>query len=178
MRRWDRKEIGSGRVLGVAVAAGLLVAAMAPRPSHAQDFDDATIDLGIRVYKANAVCQLCHGWTGTGGIPGDEGAAGPPLTETQLGYDDIVEVVRCGRPVSGMPRHSRKAWTADEPCYGMVEADVGDGLPPGPEHNWLREEQIKAVAAWIVTAYKGKEMTLQTCERFFDAGARQCNDWR
>ena len=177
--RRARDEFHSVSALsGLALAVGLIFAAAAPHAALAQEFDVATIDLGRKVYKTTAICQFCHGWTGTGGMPGDEGAAGPSLVATLLEHEDIVDVVRCGRPSSGMPRHSKKAWSEDAPCFGMLEAEVGNDLPPTPEKSWLRDEQLNAVAAYIVTVFKGKGMDLEECEKFFRQGARQCNEWR
>ena len=85
MRRRARGDFRSDGMLGwLVLAVGLIFAAAAPHAAFAQEFDAATIDLGRKVYKTTAICQFCHGWTGTGGMPGDEGAAGPSLVATLL----------------------------------------------------------------------------------------------
>lgn len=162
----------------MALAALLAIALGYSGTGLAQDVDQAALDAGLKVYKTTALCQDCHGWTGGGGLPGDEGPAGPSLIITELDWQGIVEVVRCGRPSSGMPRHSKTAWGADETCYGLVAEEVGDQMPPSPEGRWLRPSQIENVASYIIATYKGKETTLEVCERFFSKGSRSCNDYR
>lgn len=162
----------------LALAALLAIALGFSGAGLAQEVDQAALDDGLKVYKTTGVCQDCHGWNGDGGLPGDEGPAGPSLVITDLDREGIMEVVRCGRPSSGMPRHSKSAWSANETCYGMVTEDVGDQMPPPPEGRWLRPSQIENVATYIIAVYKGKEMTLENCERFFHKGSRSCNDYR
>ena len=166
----------AGRPL--ALAAFLAIALGYSGSSLAQDVDQAALDDGLKVYKTTGVCQDCHGWTGGGGLPGDEGPAGPSLIVTDLDWEGIVEVVRCGRASTGMPRHSKTSWGADTTCYGMVEAEIGDQMPPPPEGRWLRPSQIENVASYIIATYKGKEITLEVCERFFSKGSRSCTDYR
>lgn len=166
----------AGRPL--ALAAFLAISLGISGAGLAQEVDQAALDDGLNVYKSKGVCQDCHGWTGGGGLPGDEGPAGPSLIVTDLDWEGIVEVVRCGRPSSGMPRHSKTAWGAETTCYGMVAEDVGDQMPPPPEGTWLRPSQIENVASYIIATYKGKEITLEFCERFFSKGSRSCNDYR
>lgn len=164
--------------LFTVLAAPLAIALLYSSVGFAQDVDQVAVDAGLKVFKTTGVCQDCHGWNGDGGMPGDEGPAGPSLIITHLDWEGIVEVVRCGRPSTGMPRHSMTAWSAKEPCYDMVAEDAGDQLPPSPEGQWLRRSQIENVASYIIAVYKGKEMTLENCERFFSKGARSCNEYR
>lgn len=125
---------------------------------------------GKEVYEA-ANCIGCHKWHGQGG--GGYGGAALSLRETGLEREHLVEVIRCGRPATGMPYHLKKAWK-DVPCYGMHAADIGKDLPPTPA-DFLREYEIEAVADYVIDHLKGRaEPTKEECVAFWGEGAREC----
>src|ERR1700739_2104820 len=83
-------------------------------------------EAGKAIYK-RANCFGCHKWHGDGG--GGYGGAALSLRATQLDRDQIIEVVRCGRPGTGMPYHDRQAYKESE-CYGgLTPKDLGEAMP-------------------------------------------------
>lgn len=129
-------------------------------------------DEGQRIYeKAN--CVGCHKWHGGGG--GGYGGPALSLRDTHLERDEIVEVVRCGRPYTGMPYHDRDAYKEHE-CYGgLTTRDLGRDMPQEAA-NFLRPKEIETVVDYVIRQIKGKgPPTYQDCVDFFGAGARACN---
>ena len=59
---------------------------------------------GLNVYKKGN-CMGCHSWHGKGG--GGYGA-GVSLRNINLTLTEIINVIKCGRPGTGMPYFSRK----------------------------------------------------------------------
>jgi mono/diheme cytochrome c family protein len=150
--------------------AALCAVSMAPAPAAAQD-----LELGKEVYeKAN--CVGCHKWHGDGG--GGYGGAALSLRETQLDRDLLLEVVRCGRPATGMPYHDRDAY-GEVDCYGgMTEADLGADFPPKAA-TFLRAEEIEAVVVYVATRLQGQgEPTKEDCMAFWGEGSRECESMR
>src|ERR1700712_1007685 len=83
-------------ILGTCVI-GLVVAALTITVTKAENDE---LGNGKKVYE-RANCVGCHKWSGVGG--GGYGGAALSLRATQLSHDDIVEIVTCGRPGTGMP---------------------------------------------------------------------------
>lgn len=121
--------------------------------------------------KAN--CIGCHKWHGGGG--GGYGGAARSLRETLLDADGLREVIRCGRPFTGMPYHERSAYKGDDQsCYNTTAASLGDGVPPRAR-SFLRDRQVDDVIDYILTELKGKgEPTVEECIKFWGEGSRQC----
>jgi mono/diheme cytochrome c family protein len=125
---------------------------------------------GKAVY-VEANCVGCHKWHGQGG--GGYGGAALSLRETALERQDLIEVIRCGRPATGMPYHLRTAWKSAE-CYGMKAADIGSDMPPTAP-KFLRDYEIEAVADYVTEALKGHgEPTKEECVAFWGEDAREC----
>jgi mono/diheme cytochrome c family protein len=152
-------------LLGLAsLWAGMVMPAP---PAAAQD----NLELGKDVYeKAN--CVGCHKWHGDGG--GGYGGIALSLRETQLDRDLLLEVVRCGRPATGMPYHDRDAYKKVD-CYGgMTKADLGGDFPPKAAA-FLRDEEIEAVVVYVTTQLQGHgEPTKEDCIAFWGKGNREC----
>jgi mono/diheme cytochrome c family protein len=126
---------------------------------------------GQRIYeKAN--CVGCHKWHGGGG--GGYGGAALSLRDTQLDRDQIIEVVHCGRPGTGMPYHDRDAYKAYR-CYdGLTVQDLGKDMPVEAA-NFLRPNEIEVVVDWVLANLKGKgPPSYADCINFFGPGARAC----
>jgi mono/diheme cytochrome c family protein len=158
----------SRRVITIVLLAGLSVTF---NPAGAQ----APSDPGRRVYeKAN--CVGCHKWHGGGG--GGYGGAALSLRETTLERADLIEVIRCGRPATGMPYHDRNAYKGAE-CYGgMTKADLGADFPPKAA-TFLRAEEIEAVADYVQTQLQGKgEPTHDDCVAFWGPDSHECQAMR
>ncbi|WP_407114511.1 c-type cytochrome [Bradyrhizobium sp. LMG 9283] len=134
-----------------------------------------TLDEGQRIYeKAN--CVGCHKWHGGGG--GGYGGAALSLRATQLSRDQIVEVVHCGRPGTGMPHFDRDAYK-DYRCYsGVTAEDLGKDLPLDAA-TFLRPNEIEKVTDYILKHVKGKAQTsFQDCIDFFGEGSRACDVYK
>src|SRR4051794_21258639 len=98
---------------------------------HAQDRS-----FGDRLYHEKADCQFCHGIDGDGrGDPRSPGKA-PDLRATKLDREQLIEVIRCGRPGSQMPHFDKYAYEAKE-CYGLSAAELGQQIPPDPHSTSL-----------------------------------------
>ena len=123
------------------------------------------------------MCSFCHGWHGKGARVEGMGY-GANLTETALERADLIEVIRCGRIGTWMPRHGRQAWKRDDKCYGLTAAEVGGDVPDTPVNAYLRDEQVEAVADYIIAVYKGKEMTLANCVAYYRETSRICDEFR
>ena len=132
----------------------LLLAAIAFAPTtgivHAQDRS-----FGDRLYHEKADCQFCHGVDGDGrGDPRSPGKA-PDLHTTKLDREQLIEVIRCGRPGSQMPHFDKYAYDAKE-CYGLSAAEFGQQIPPDPHSTSLTMREVEAVADYILGTYNGK----------------------
>ena len=85
------------------------------------------IEYGKEVYKNKGNCQFCHKWDASG----DTGYGGIALSlrKSFLTREQFAEVVKCGRPLTGMPYHDQFAYN-DKRCYGMTREDLGKDMPP------------------------------------------------
>lgn len=151
-------------VFGMMTAVSTLLAAMV---ASGQD-----LEAGKKIYK-DANCIGCHKWHGGGG--GGYGGAALSLRKTELDRDILIEVIKCGRPATRMPFHTRGAYKAVD-CYeGMTKADLGKDFPPKAA-KLLRDEQVEAVTDYLLASLKGKgEATYEQCIDFWGDGARQCS---
>jgi mono/diheme cytochrome c family protein len=84
-------------------------------PSPAQD--EARVKAGLDAWK-NAGCSECHGAFADGERERDEAPVGANLRSTRLDNAAITEVIRCGRPNTGMPRFDDGAYT-QRACNGQ-----------------------------------------------------------
>ena len=130
-------------------------------------------DEGKRVFKE--LCSGCHKWHGGGG--GGYGGAALSLRQTELTREQLVEVVNCGRPGTGMPAFRRDAY-ADGSCYGLKKADLGKDAPPEANH-FLRPREAEAVADYVLANVKGKgEPGLADCQAYWGEQSRVCEEYR
>ena len=158
-----------------AFAAVALAAASAfAAPAMAQGGPGRAGDTGKQVYqKAN--CVGCHKWHGGGG--GGYGGAALSLRASGLTREQIVEIVNCGRPGTGMPYHRRGAYDAAE-CYGLSREDLGKDIPVEGAA-FLRPAEVEAVADYMINAIQGRgEPGYADCAAFFGEGNRACNPYR
>lgn len=167
--------------MGAAAAAVALLALAGSAAAQGFDTEDPALLDGLRIWKSNATCVLCHSWDGMGqrvkemenlGVNFDA----PELVNTILEREDIIEAVRCGRIDSIMPKHDRRSWTNELNCYGMTIGDVPTELRPfEPLVRWLREEQIQNVTDYLIAMYKSGPMTKAKCQFYWQRDdARQC----
>jgi hypothetical protein len=155
--------------------AGALATALAAGAGWAKGgFEHTRGDEGKRVYQ-RANCVGCHKWHGDGG--GGYGGAALSLRATQLTREQIIEVVKCGRPGTGMPYHQRGAYD-DDGCYGLNKEALGKDAPVEAAA-FLRPGEIEAVADYVLAAMKGRgEPGYADCAAFFGEGARVCNTYK
>src|SRR5215831_11204866 len=109
------KRLHFGMTVIVAATVFQLSAVDAARAQSAFSTEDArAIEFGKEIFKVKANCQFCHKWDASG----DTGYGGVALSlrKTQLTPEQFTEVVRCGRPRTGMPYHDRLAYT-DKRCF-------------------------------------------------------------
>lgn len=156
--------------LPALVIAAAAAAITATPPASATTPADA--GQGRIVYeKAN--CVGCHKWHGGGG--GGYGGAALSLRETQLDHAQLVEVVRCGRPSTGMPYHDRHAYKTAECFGGMSLEGLAPADLPRPPARFLRPDEIEAVVLYVETAIQGKgEPTKADCIAYWGPTAREC----
>ncbi|XIA63590.1 hypothetical protein ACFIOY_31610 [Bradyrhizobium sp. TZ2] len=98
----------------------------------------------------------CHKWHGNGG--GGYGGDALSLRKTELTRDQIIEVVGCGRPGTGMPFFIRGAYD-EVKCHGMNRQDAGAQMPP-EGGTFLRPKDIEAVADYVIAHIKERASPL------------------
>lgn len=157
---------------GVLAVGTLVLLAGAAGPASAQTEQERMIAFGLTIFKEKGNCQFCHKWDGTG----DQGYGGNALSlrGTQLTRELLEEVVKCGRPSTGMPLHDKFAYT-DKRCYGLTKEDLGKDVPPQP-FEYLNKREIEAVAEFIFARMVGKPpAALADCVEFWGSTTRQCD---
>ena len=130
---------------------------------------DSQFVYGLNVYKKGN-CMGCHSWHGKGG--GGYGA-GVSLRNMELSLSDIVNVIKCGRPGTGMPYFYKKSYR-DEKCYDTTFKDYDNSYRPISSKKFLSIKQIEAVSFFIKELFQGKELTKEYCEFFFNKGSKVC----
>jgi mono/diheme cytochrome c family protein len=157
--------------LAVALVGALVAAASPARTETALSPEEArTIEFGKEIYKVKANCQFCHKWDASG----DTGYGGIALSlrKTALTREQFVEVIKCGRPMTGMPYHDQYAYT-DKRCFGMTREDLGKDMPLLGES--LSAREIDAVVKYLYARAVGRgEATYEDCVDFWGKDTRQC----
>jgi cytochrome c5 len=166
-----RNTLVHSALLSLAV---LVVAAPARAQNPAaQAAEEARfIEFGKEIFKSKAVCQYCHKWDASG----DQGYGGNALSlrVTQLTPEQMTEVVKCGRPATGMPYHDRFAYT-DKRCYGYTREQMGNDMPPAG-NDFLSNREVDAVVKYLYAKDVGKgPATYQDCVDFWGSDTKQCD---
>jgi mono/diheme cytochrome c family protein len=131
-------------------------------PSPAQD--EARVKAGLDAWK-NAGCSECHGAFADGERERDEAPVGANLRSTRLDNAAITEVIRCGRPNTGMPRFDDGAYT-QRACNGQPTGAVPDALYPTPR--MLSLQEIELVVAYLRARVIGKRaVTPEECTYYY-----------
>jgi len=162
--------------VGAAHAAGLLLAILASvasvSPPPAQDFS-----YGRRLYLDKADCSFCHGWAGDGaGQPQSPGRAAK-LRQSQLARDPLITVIQCGVPGTAMPRFDDLAYT-DKSCYGMIEAELGDRVPPLPHSTSLQSRETEVLVDYLRARVVGRApITREECFETLGERVRSCAEY-
>ncbi len=151
------------------VLAGVLVAGLA-EPAAAQN-----VQLGYTVYKTKIDCGRCHGWPGNGVADDPRMPAGANLRTTQLTREQLVEVIKCGRPGTGMPHFDARAYQ-DKRCYDSTAEDLGDQTPPGSATSLIPRE-VDALVDYLEAKVIGRgEITREECVEYFGE-TPTCNEY-
>jgi mono/diheme cytochrome c family protein len=158
-----------------APAVALLLSAFVPGAALAQTALSAEearlLEFGKEIFKSKAVCQFCHKWDASG----DQGYGGNALSlrATKLTPEQLAEVVKCGRPGTGMPYHDRFAYT-DKRCYGYTSDQLGSDLPPAG-NDFLSAREIDAVVKYLFAKDVGHgPATYEDCVEFWGKDTQQC----
>ena len=113
----------------------------------------------------------CHSWHGKGG--GGYGA-GVSLRISKLNFNELVEIIKCGRPGSGMPYFYKKSYL-EEKCYDTLMSDyTDDNYKPISSKKFLNSKQIIAVANFIIDNLQKKPLDKAYCENFFKKESKVC----
>lgn len=160
--------------IGVSLALAIGLFGLSPRTGFSAP-SSADIAEGQHVFKMN--CSGCHKWDGVGG--GGYGGAALSLRDTALDRDQIITTVACGRIGTGMPYHLRNAYTPEHPCYGIASMQQVGALKPLEANNFLRPNDIAAVADYVLTELKGRgPPTLADCIAYWGPESRVCDVYR
>ena len=158
--------------------AGVLLALFSGLVAWAQAADPSDIAEGGRLFRQKANCQSCHGWAGDGRKMDTQMPDGANLRETKLDRQDLVMVVKCGRPGTGMPAFDRFAYS-DGRCYGLKQADLrasGQRMPDPPSTLQVRE--VEAIADFLVAkVVKQGPMDHAKCIEFWGSEVDACGEF-
>jgi mono/diheme cytochrome c family protein len=160
------------RMAAIAASVALLMPAVANAQAQSSAEEARLIEFGKEIFKSKAVCQYCHKWDASG----DQGYGGNALSlrVTQLTPEQLTEVVKCGRPGTGMPYHDRFAYT-DKRCYGYTREEMGKDMPPAG-NDFLSNREIEAVVKYLFAKDVGKDAaTYEDCVDFWGKDTKQCD---
>ena len=157
--------------LGKALASGVIVATLLGSTGALAQADYAA---GRQVYRNTANCGACHGWAAHGLKDDPTMPDGANLHDTKLTREQLIEVVKCGRPGTSMPNFDRLAYT-DRRCYDMTAAQVGADKPPPAPAN-LSQRDIEAVVDFLLAAVVGRPVSYDWCVGFLAGGPTNACD--
>lgn len=147
-------------------AAVLALAAAAPLALFAAPAAAQNVTLGYNVWKTKIDCGRCHGWAGNGAPDDPRSPKGADIRATQLNREQLIEVIKCGRPGTGMPHYDARAYE-DDRCYGATREDLGDQTPPNSAVSLIPRE-IEAVVDYLEAKVIGKgPITREECVEYF-----------
>ncbi|MCW5697994.1 MAG: hypothetical protein KIS96_14835 [Bauldia sp.] len=168
-------------ILRTLIPVAAIVAALFSIPSTtvvAQDAEPGPLaSIGEDLWRQASRCWDCHGNMGNGMNEDPRSPKGADFRRTMLTWEQIAEVIKCGRPGTPMPYFFRNAYEGANPCYGVTIADLGAAAPPAgaPQYN---QRQIDALAQFIHYEYVGRgPATQEECREFFGDSASSCNRW-
>jgi hypothetical protein len=166
----DRKPSVRRLLPALAALISAVLAGSAAAPSVAQPDRPHP---GVSVYKS-AGCMSCHKWHGMGG----SGYGGTPINfrETFLERDQLIEVIACGRPGTGMPSYHKQAYRGYD-CYdGLTPEDLEEMLP-GRARAKLSKRQLRNLADFIIEHFKGQPNEIKESDcRIFFGDSRMCKN--
>ena len=163
----------------LARAAVVLVAGLGAASLPAQSADPADIAEGMRLFQQKGNCQACHGWAGDGRKTDNQMPDGANLRETKLDRANLVMVIKCGLPGTGMPAFDRLAYS-DGRCYGRKQADftkLGISLPDPPATLQPREVETLVDFMLVKIVRKGP-LNRASCTEYWGSEAEACKELR
>jgi hypothetical protein len=162
----------AGVLIGLAgLLAGTAVAS-------AQSADPADIAAGLRIFRQEAHCQACHGWSGDGHKMDNQMPDGADLRASRLDRDALLLTIKCGRPGTNMPAFDKFAYS-DGRCYGLKQADLKarqlDMFDPPAT---LAPNEIGYVVDFLTAKVVGKgPMDHAKCVEFWGSDVDLCADY-
>ncbi len=153
----------------LAAAIGLAPARVAAEGAAQSPAIDTTLaERGKTLWAGRAGCANCHGWAGDGAAK-EPFPPGANLRKTSLDKLQLMQIVRCGRPGTGMPYFDKSAY-ADDRCYGASAQTLGSLAPqPGVA---LRANEIDAIVEYVLAQVKGRgKITKAECAAYFASPA-------
>ncbi len=145
--------------------------------ARADDIDPANVAAGMKLFRAKANCQTCHGWAGDGRKIDSQMPDGANLRETTLDRAAVLKTIQCGRPGAGMPAFDRLAYS-DGRCYGMKTEDLtksGLSLTDPPAN--LAAREMNMIVDFLFDKVVGKgPMTHAACVEYWGSDVDVCKD--
>src|SRR5229473_5560674 len=161
-----------------SVSTAVILALLSGLAAWAQVADPSDIAEGGRLFRQKANCQACHGWAGDGRKMDTQMPDGANLRETTLDRQNLIMVIKCGRPGTGMPAFDRFAYS-DGRCYGLKQADLrasGPRMPDPPATLQVRE--VEAIADFLTAkVVKQGPMDHAKCIEFWGSEVEACNEY-
>src|SRR5690349_2317284 len=161
--------------LGAAVAAAFVASGAQGQeqtPLSASDLAE-----GMRLYQQKGNCQACHGWAGDGRKMDNQMPDGANLRATKLDRNNLIMVIKCGLPGTGMPAFDRLAYS-DGRCYGRKLADLralGTTLPDPPAT--LQPREVETLVDFLLAKIVGKgQMNRARCAEYWGSAVETCNE--
>ncbi len=140
--------------------------------------DPGDIAEGMRLFQQKGNCQACHGWAGDGRKMDSQVPDGANLRETKLDRTNVIAVIKCGRPGTGMPAFDKFAYS-DGRCYGTKEADLkrlGVRMPDPPAT--LQAREIELLADFLFAKVIGKgSMDRAKCVAYWGSPVDACREF-
>src|SRR5215475_15160396 len=146
-----------------AAALMAVVALNWASPGLAQN--EERVKAGLNAWRG-AGCPECHGAFADGEKERDEAPTGANLRTTRLDNTALTEVIRCGRPNTGMPRFDEGAYT-QRGCNGQGPGPVPSGLYPTPR--MMGADEIDAVIVYLRARVIGRRGTTpEDCAYYYE----------
>lgn len=171
------------KLLGALVPATAAAAFFVFGPATATMAQDAEKEpgplagIGEDMWTQGISCWDCHGNMANARPEDPRSPVGANIREATMTVEQLVEVIRCGRPGTTMPYFGRNAYEGDNSCFGVTLADLGDAAPYKGRET-LNTRQIDALAQFIAYEFVGEgPVTQENCRALFGEGASSCNRW-
>ena len=167
---------GSRRLLACTVIA-IVTGLVAGHGVRAQSPDPADLAEGMRLYQQKGNCQACHGWAGDGRKMDNQMPDGANLRATKLDRNNLIMVIKCGLPGTGMPAFDRLAYS-DGRCYGRKLADLKAlGTLPDPPAT-LQPREVETLVDFLLAKIVGKgQMNRARCAEYWGSAVETCNEF-